>query len=125
MRKIFAALLLISFAASSSFASSTAVSKGDYTKTGRSMFPYDANGAQGPAAIGKMSTGVYIAWATLTTSYIIKTQHLSGSKIFATASDSTAINWKPITGVKGQDITAPPAAATNSALINEGGWSVM
>lgn len=125
MRKILAAFLLIAVAATSSFAAATATSKGDKTLTGKTISPYNAASEPG-AAVGKMSTGVYVAWATLTTSYIIKTQHLSGLKIFATASDSTAINWKPtLNNVKGADITVPDALATNTALINEGGWSVM
>ena len=126
MRKILAALLLIVLSATSCFAAAqtaAAVSGGATTNSGNEIFPQNAAAAEGPS-VGKLSTGVYIAWATLTTSYIIKTQHTSGTRIFATASDSTAINWKPATA-KGAALASPPAAATNSALILETGWSVM
>lgn len=125
MKKILAALLLVAFAASSSFAgevAATATHGGASTEAGQELFPLNATPAEGPS-IGKLSNGVYIGWATLITSYVIKTQHASGARTFATASDSTAIVWKPAD--KGADIAAPDAEATNSALINEGGWSVM
>lgn len=131
MKKILVALLLIAFAASSSFAgtvAATATHGGASTESGQELFPYNAANQEGPS-IGKLSNGVYIAWATLVGSYVIKTQHTSGVRTFATASDSTAIVWKPSATVggtnKGTPIAAPDAAATNSALINEGGWSVM
>jgi hypothetical protein len=125
MKKLLAALLLVAFAATSSFGAAVGAATthtGAYTEAGQQIFPQNAATEEGPA-IGKLSTGVYFAWATLVGSYVIKTQHSSGLKAFATASDSTAINWKPAT--KQANLPAPPATATNSALINEGGWSVM
>jgi hypothetical protein len=128
MKKILAAFLLIVLSATSSFAAAqgaAAVLGASTANAGNQIFPQNASAQEGPS-VGKLSTGVYFAWATLTTSYIIKTQHTSGTKIFATASDSTAINWKPtVNDAKGGDLVAPPAGATNSDLINEGGWSVM
>lgn len=123
MKKFLAALLIVALAATSSFATAKgATGAGTTGDAGYSVFPYNAAGTEGPA-VGKLSTGVYISWATLTTSYVIKTQHTSGTRAFATASDSTAINWKLVT--KGATLTAPNATATNSVLIAEGGWSVM
>jgi hypothetical protein len=125
MKKILAALFLIAFASTASFAAevaATATHGGASTEAGQSLFPLNAANQEGPS-IGKLSNGVYFGWATLITSYVIKTQHSSGLRTFATASDSTAIVWKPAT--KGANIVAPAATATNSDLINEGGWSVM
>ena len=125
MKKIFAALLVVVLTSTASFAgevAATATHGGASTEAGQALFPINAAAQEGPS-IGKLSNGVYFGWATLITSYVIKTQHASGARTFATASDSTAIVWKPAT--KGADIAVPDAAATNSALINEGGWSVM
>jgi hypothetical protein len=124
MRKILAAVLLVALVATSSFgASLAATGTGAFADAGKSIYP-NVLGTPGTAsgtAVGKLSTGVYIAWNCLTTSYAIETQHNSGVRAFGTASDSTAITWKTVT--KGADLANPASAGVAAVLAL--GWSVM
>ena len=129
MKKILAAFLLIATTTTLSFAATgdiaATATSGDVTSdsSGKTLFPANAAGTEGPQ-IGKMSTGVYPAWATLVGNYVVMTQHTSGVKLFASSSDSTAIQWKPAT--KGAAIAAPAATATGAIEFADGnGWTVM
>jgi hypothetical protein len=128
MRIILAAILLVAFAATSSFAGTsqsatfdiTAADNAGKTFAGRAIIPADAAGTVGPQ-IGKLSTGVSIAWNILATSYAIKTVHASGIRAFGTASDSTAITWIGV--AKGGAVPMPTLPNVNGVLT--AGWSVM
>lgn len=128
MRIILAAVLLVALAATSSFAGAGYTTTNDISATenanktfaGRAILPRDGNNVVGPQ-VGKLSTGVSIAWNVLPTSYAIKTVHASGVRAFGTASDSTAITWIGVT--KGGAVPAPPTPDVNGVLT--AGWSVM
>ncbi len=124
MKKILAAVLVVAVAATSSFgASLAATGAGVYADAGKSIFPnvLGTPGTASTTAIGKLSTGVYFAWNTLTTSYALATQHNSGVRAFGTASDSTAINWSTVT--KGADLAAPGSA--NALGVSGASWTTM
>lgn len=128
MKKILAAVLLVALAATTCFGNATqsatysisAAENAGKTFAGRAIIPADAAGTAGPQ-VGKLSTGVSLAWSILTTSYAIKTVHASGVRAFGTASDSTAITWIGVT--KGGAVAAPTSATVNGVLTT--GWSVM
>lgn len=129
MRKILAAFLLVTFAATASFGAALGDGSGAVTSTesGRSVFPNTLGSAatQSGTAVGKLSTGVYISWLTATTNYALQTVHSSGVRLFGTASDSTAIMWKIHT--KGDANPEPlfNTAAAGAFPTGSGGWSVM
>jgi hypothetical protein len=128
MRIILVAVLLVVLAATSSFAgvgytATNDISAADNaakTFAGRAILPHDGLGVLGPQ-IGKLSTGVSIAWNVLPISYAIKTVHASGVRAFGTASDSTAITW--IAVAKGGAVPAPTQPNVMGVLTT--GWSVM
>jgi len=70
------------------------------------------------AAIGKLSTGVYLGAQVTAGGYAIITMHKSGSKAFGSAHDSTAVYY---------NVTIPTAAPTNadSSSISGAGWTVL
>jgi hypothetical protein len=128
MRIILAAVLLVALAATSAFANASYsatysipdTENAGKTFAGRAILPRDANNVVGPQ-VGKLSTGVSIAWNVLATSYAIKTVHASGVRAFGTASDSTAITW--ITVDKGGAVPMPTQPNVIGVLTT--GWSVM
>ena len=127
MKKIIIALLLVAFAATSSFAGApsatlAAAAEGTTATAGKAIFPNVLNTTNvSTVQVGKCSTGVYVGWNTSVGGYSLETQHSSGVKTFGTAWDSTAITWKPAT--KGADL---PALSSNGvAAVLASGWSVM
>jgi len=126
MRKILAAFLLVTFAATASFATDYTATSGAvaYTEAGKTAFPNNLGlTTVSSVAIGKLSTGVYLSWMTSTVGYALATQHSSGVRTFGTAHDSTAIMWHSAT--KGADLAQPAAAAASSFATGSAGWSVM
>lgn len=127
MKKILAAFLLVTFAATASFGAAIGAGSGDVasTESGRTVYPnlLGASGTQSTVSVGKLSTGVYLSWLTSTTQYALKTQHSSGTRMYGTASDSTAIMWH--TAVKGDPNAEPTAANASAFLGGAGAWSVM
>lgn len=127
MKKIIIAALLVAFAATSSFAgigsaSQTAAGEGDNTVSGYKIIPNVLGLATAsPTPVGKTSNGVYFGWNTATTGYSMVTQHVSGVKTIGTASDSTAITWKPAVKAAATPALATPTTASVYAV----GWSVM
>lgn len=71
--------------------------------------------------IGKLSTGVALAYKCATTGYALITQHENGVKAFGTAHDSTAITWKTV--AKGATTGAP--ATADSGSISGATWTIM
>ncbi len=112
MKKIIIASLLVLTAASTSFgAASSASVLADAGKTVMS----------GTSSIGKLSTGVHIAWSTAVAGYSIKTAHRNGVKIFGSAHDSTAITWMD----HAKDTVVPVPSAAGSAAVSGAGWTIM
>lgn len=126
MKKILAAFLLVTFAATASFGAAIGAKSGAVpsTESGRSVFPNLLNEAtQSTVAIGRLSTGVYLSWNVLTTEYALKTQHSSGVRMFGTASDSTAISW--LLAVKGAANAEPTKSNSTAFGTGTDGWSIM
>ena len=119
MKKIIIASLLVVMAASQSFAASTsAIVWADKAKNivaGKTSATTDLK------PIGKLSTGVSMAYNVSTTGYALITQHENGVKAFGTAHDSTAIY--NLTVVKGATTAAPTAA--EAAGVTGAGWTAM
>jgi nitrous oxidase accessory protein NosD len=110
MKKIFVITALLIFAASYASAASVQFSDAD---AGSSL------GATAPVnvIIGKTSKGVkvqvtYDSGTTGGTAYALQTVHLSGSKIFGSAYDSTAIWTYSPEGIAKDVFTAAPLASS-------------
>lgn len=121
MKKILFAVLLMTLAATSSFAASAASSASDYTKTGLSVYGDKTTASATTAVIGRLSTGVHMAYVTSTAAYVLVTQHKSGVRKYGTAFDSTVINWMP--ALKDTNIALPDAPSVSA--ISGDGWTVM
>lgn len=126
MKKILIAVLLVTLSAASAFAISPvatsatgAIAKPSVT-AGADFIPTNGSGVVG-VSIGKLSTGVSMAWNMLTTEYCLITSHSSGVKKFGTGSNSTAITWQTIG--KGDAVDAPGASDASSVTGNN--WTVM
>lgn len=126
-------MLLLSFAGSA-FADGTAVSTnqliGDATAGTGGMAVYggvDATSAALATAnpLVRMSTGVQAVvnfTAATHLSYALITKHVSGSKYFGTANDSTNIYWKQ--DVKGNlDPAKAGSGVDNSNFTTAGAWT--
>ena len=93
MKNIFVlAALLLTFVPNC-FAATGPVAAGnlDFTDTGLTLQGGDTATGTTSVRIGKMSTGVSIAWFTSAGGYAIATQHKSGTKAYGTSYDSTSI----------------------------------
>jgi len=104
MKKIFALAVVFSlFFCSTSFATISALGNNTVTaEPGSTIYggvdAADAIGS-GKVLLGKMSKGVHFvanldSTAPLGQTYALSTKHISGSKAYGTASDSTAIYFK-------------------------------
>jgi len=96
MKKVLILAAIMLFCAASAFAGGSVDL--DLTKAGTGLTLYGSasasGGAAGGAAIGRTSTGVGVAVFVDTVSgngYALATQHMSGTKAFGTAYDSTAL----------------------------------
>jgi hypothetical protein len=122
MKRIIAAILISAFSATSAFAvDSTASSASVLAETGWSVFGDGTTASATTAKIGRLSTGVGLAFSTSTSSYALITQHKNGVRKFGSASDSTLINWSP---AQKETVIAVPDAAGVSAISGDG-WSAM
>ena len=129
MKKILAiSLLLISVAGSASAASNLATNTVTEA-AGLSVFGgVDTTAAQAATTpLIKFSTGVYglVNFVAAThDAYAIATKHQSGSKVFGTANDSTAIYWRQVpSGAPdaGSDMMGEDTASSD--LFVGGGWT--
>lgn len=121
MKKIIFTSLLLIVSAATSFAASATSAASVIGDAGKGVFGDKTTATNATAKIGKLSTGVHLAWNTTTASYAIMTQHKSGVRKFGTASDSTAITW--VTATKDTIVDAP--ASPNVLAVLAEGWSVM
>lgn len=125
MKKILISFLLLACSATSSFAV-TSVDKsasvlGTTPETGWSVFGDKTTAAATTAKIGRLSSGVGLAFFTSTASYALITQHKSGVRKYGSASDSTLINWS--VALKDTVIAIPSAASVTA--ISGAGWTGM
>lgn len=118
MKRLILASLLVVLTASTSFAAASGAIV--WADAGKSVVGGNDAAATEAKPIGKLSTGVGLAWQTATTGYAIITQHRSGVKAFATSHDSTAIYTKTV--VK-EATTAAPATANSNDFAT--GWTTM
>ncbi len=122
MKKIIAAILISAFSATSAFAVSSAASSASVlAETGWSVFGDGTTATATTAKIGRLSTGVGLAFFTSAASYALITQHKNGVRKFGSASDSTLVNWT--TAAKDTVIAVPSAA--NVSAVSAAGWSAM
>ncbi|NJD37124.1 MAG: hypothetical protein FIA89_02200 [Geobacter sp.] len=122
MKRIIAAILISAFTVTSAFATDSAAdADSSLDETGWSVFGDGTTASATTAKIGRLSTGVGLAFSTSTSSYALITQHKNGVRKFGSASDSTLINWSPAT--KETKIDKPTAA--NVSAISGAGWSAM
>lgn len=129
MKKIFIlTALLLSFAASS-FAADLATHT-PTTAGGLSIFGGNSAAAALAAStpLVKFSTGVrglvnFTASAGASTGYVIATKHSTGSKVFGTANDSTAIYWRqsPAADLAAADVISGTTTAT--VFGSQTGWT--
>ena len=112
MKKLILASLLVALAATSSFGEDAADSDSVVADAGKTI-------VSGTSTIGKLSTGVHMAWNTDAAGYAIITAHKSGVKQFGRGHDSTAILWNVY--VPAAVITAPGSASAGS--VTGDGWT--
>ena len=99
MKKITIIATMMLMVSSSVFAADTVtMNLTDKTTTGLSLYAADATAtaSSSTALIGKTSTGVGLSMATGENGYALATQHLNGSKEFASSFDSTSIYAKEV-----------------------------
>lgn len=119
MKRILIAGLLVLVAATSSFAvTSSAIV---WANAGKSVVGGSDANATAARPIGKLSTGVAMAFSTATTGYALITQHQSGVKAFGTSHDSTAVYQMPVTKAA---TTAAPNSPDSADFIT-GSWTSM
>ncbi len=106
MKKTILASLLVLFAATSSFAADADTGAFDPDKSGLNVKTGTTT------TIGKLSTGVMMAWNIGTNGYAIITGHKSGAKKFGTGHDSTAIMYSAF--ASGDTVAAPSAPSASS-----------
>jgi hypothetical protein len=130
MKKILVSTsLLLSFAASSYAA--TLATHTPTTTGGMSVFGGNSAAAATAATtpLVKFSTGVRglvnftVPSAGSSPGYVVATKHSTGSKVFGTANDSTAIYWKqsPAADLSANDVVA---GTSNAAVFaTQAGWT--
>lgn len=122
MKKIIVSLFILACSATSAFAVSSAASSASVlVETGWSVFGDKAAATDKTAKIGRLSSGVGLAFNTATANYALITQHKSGVRKYGSASDSTLINWSVAT--KDTVIAAP--LTPNVSSISGAGWTGM
>lgn len=121
MKKILSAVLLVVLAASYSFGASAPAAPSVLADAGKGIFGAAGTATNASAKIGKLSTGVHLAWNTATAGYAVMTQHKSGVRKFGTAYDSTAITWSPAS----KDTVIAQPGSNGVVAVLALGWSVM
>ena len=119
MKKIILAGLLIVMAATSSFGAASQAVLFVATAGGGGM-GMNVAAETSNAVIGRLSTNDALGFKVTTAGYALITQHIQGTRSYASASDATAIFWAPETKATGH---AEPSAANATAFAT--GWTVM
>lgn len=130
MKKVLAVTLLLVSVAGSAFAATTNLSSGDVAGPGLSIYGGVDNTSAGaaPSPLIKFSVGVYgnVNWvAAAHDHYAIGTKHQSGSKVFGTADNTTAIYWRQVaTGAPSASSGMLNSTSVDSTTIfTGGGWT--
>ena len=121
MKKIFVlALVLLLSSAALSFANTGAPTSGDAGKTLYGGVGAAPTGSSDGTLIGKLSTGVYVGWASDTLGYILTTQHVDGNRSFGSAHNATAI-------FRNDAFPMDPSSASpiGAAYFGTGNWTAM
>lgn len=121
MKKIAALIAIIGiFSSGSAFATALTTGQTVTNDTGPTIYA-GATAAASTAAnapvIGRLSKGVHIGVAFDTAHYALTTKHLTGTKMYGTAYNSTSIF--------SQDATAIAAPSANDASAFATGWTAM
>lgn len=120
MKKIslFLAVVAVSLCLSSNAFAKSAAATGVSDAQGQTLFgatPADLD-------IARASKGVFFAWSTGTNGYAITTYHQSGTKLYGTAYDSTALFFDDV-GTGYQDSLAAPASSDSADAFAD--WTQM
>jgi opacity protein-like surface antigen len=100
MKKVMILSVLLIMVAAPAFAATTVtMSLASKDSTGLTLYADPDTASTSTALIGKTSTGVGLSLATGTTGYALSTQHMNGSKAFASSFDSTSIYSEDVTTV--------------------------
>lgn len=108
MKKVMILSVLFVMVAAPVFAATITMDLSAKTTTGLSLYGDSATAGPTTALIGKTSTGVGLSMASGVGGYALVTQHMNGSKAFASSYDSTSIFSVDVTtiGTKMLDVTA-------------------
>lgn len=125
MKKILVLTTVLAFAATNCFALASGAT-GTMTltsDTGLELHGDPATATADTALIGRMSTGVGVAWITNTAGYTLVTQHKSGTKAYGSSYDSTALYQTVSDGTPGTPILAVPTATDTTDFDSD--WKTM
>jgi len=113
---------LLAFAGNALAATALGTGESNTNGTGETIYGVAGAGATtGGVVLGRLSKGVQIGVNYTTAGYALTTKHLTGSKRYGTAFDSTAIyNFESASG----DAVVAPTAANQSAFA-AAGWTAM
>ena len=77
--------------------------------------------------IAKSSKGVYFGWSTGSTGYAIATYHKSGTKVYGTAYDSTALYFQDVGTLVTANIgtTITPSDSSSDTAFPDDVWTEM
>ena len=116
MKKLIILLVIALSFSTSAFAVTTTVAAGVSTVGGETL----SGTAPASLDIARASKGVLFGWNTAATGYSINTYHTSGTKVYGTAYDSTALYFSDV----GENATlAYPT--DSSAEVAFTGWTTM
>lgn len=120
MKKAMILLMVLTFCLMSSnvFAAAAALATGGATTTGGGELAASTPATQ---SIARLSNNVNIGVQYASTGYALSTLHASGTKIYGTAYDSTALYFQDV-GVGGT-LTAPSSSLSSEAFGT--GWTKM
>ena len=100
MKKVMIISAILMLVSSSAFAATTiTMNLSSKANTGLTLYGDSATASTSTALIGKTSTGVGLSLATGTVGYALSTQHMNGSKAFASSYDSTSIFSSDVTTI--------------------------
>jgi hypothetical protein len=125
MKKILILTTVLVFAATSCFAlaSGATGTMTLTTDTGLTLHGDPTTATADTALIGRLSTGVGVAWITDAAGYTLLTQHKNGTKAYGSSYDSTALFQTIADGTPGTPILAVPTATDTTDF--DSAWKTM
>jgi len=99
----------------------------DATHTGLTLYGDKTTATNATPLIAKTSTGVGLGIMVDTggVGYSHVTQHIQGSKVFATGYDSTAIYTKDVAAIGTVEVAKPESITATTEFTSSNGWTVM